>query len=158
VISSDKTIQNEVGDGPAQEQASFPTTGSSEPHGFRCLTIAPGKIPLLLEGMKELDITEDTAKFAKLFEQPVEKLSIRLNELRVDYVLQFFSCLNQTGFITSSNRHDGFYQVLQYHVVNFDEVFLANRSIQRRVDLAKKLRSYPANKELFDRFFKSLIY
>lgn len=98
----------------------------------------------------------DPKNFAKLFDNPKQKLNIRLNPSDPEFVLQFLCCLKESKFISYYNTQ-GFYQVFRTHVKDFDSVFLKNRKPQRRIDTVKKLVTWPSNKDLIDKSFKRLL-
>lgn len=127
------------------------------PPGYSSTNIKGDKLRKLLQIMVELEITTEIEKFGKLFDPLYDNLAIRLNESKRNYVLQFFVCLKATGFITCTDSCFGFYQVLQYHVLNFDAVFLNNRPIKGRMDLVRKIKSWDINKELFNKRLKELL-
>ncbi|MDX2361879.1 MAG: hypothetical protein QNK23_13805 [Crocinitomicaceae bacterium] len=108
-----------------------------------------------LELFSKLNIG-DASQFKLLFENPKAPLDIQLDETNPEFVMQFFCCLKESGFISVKNTR-GFYQVLRTHIKNFDSVFLNNRSPQRRIDTVKNLVSWPTNKDRIDASLRLLI-
>ncbi len=106
--------------------------------------------PIVLE---EFKICENTAEFMKLFDDPEENLAIELNKKKANFVLQFLSYIHNMEFVGTYGKW-GFYQVLQFHVKDFDSIFLKDRGAKRRVDTIKNLKQYESNLEKIENRFK----
>jgi hypothetical protein len=145
-ISSKELVKNDI---TLANENGFP--------GYCCTNFGKEKLLRLFDTMRDLEITSETENLEKLFNYPSENLALKLNKSKVDFVLQFFVCLKASGFVSSNNPAFGFYQVLQCHVLEFDEIFLNGRDIQRRMDLVRKIRSWDENKELFNKRLKELV-
>lgn len=90
--------------------------------------------------VKKHAITEEIEKFKLLFKNPSKNLAINMDEKRSVFVLQFLSCINDSGFVLTNGF--GFYQVLQCHVFNFDKIFLRDNSAKRQVAAVKKKKGW----------------
>ncbi|PLX08434.1 MAG: hypothetical protein C0596_06140 [Marinilabiliales bacterium] len=99
-------------------------------------------------------LNEDFNKFHLLFHNPKENLSIDFNNLMHAYTLQFLANLNKSGLITYYGCK-GFYQVLQFHVVDFDSLFLHNLTPQRAIDSVKKHPAWIKNSKSFANQFNA---
>jgi len=108
-----------------------------------------------LKIIDELDIC-DPKRFIKLFDNPKQKLDIKLNPSDPDFILQFLCCLKESKLISYYNTR-GFYQVLRTHIKDFDTIFLKNRKPQRRVDTVKNLVTWPINRNRIDKSFRRLL-
>ncbi|KAB2858923.1 MAG: hypothetical protein F9K09_04305 [Flavobacteriales bacterium] len=105
----------------------------------------------------ELKICEESERFKLLFKKPNKNLAISLNNSKPDYVLQFLCCVKECGLISCfGNKNQGFYQVLQTHVKNFDDVFLKFKTPREAMDRVKKLKNYNDNKNKFDKTLKEI--
>jgi hypothetical protein len=136
LITPDSTNSNQI-------PCYFWTSGSSE------------EFSAFVQILKKHEIAEDAMQIENLFKNPTKNLAIKLDEKRVVFVMQFLSCLNDTKFISANGY--GFYQVLQCHVRNFENVFLKNKTPQRMVDGIKKLKSWKPTKKMLEKEFKDLI-
>lgn len=95
-------------------------------------------------------------KFKSLFKSPKENLSINFNKQLVNFTLQFFFFLKSTGLVTYYGCK-GFYQVLQFHVVDFDAVFLHNKTPQRAMGFINKHSSWIGNQRKLKSDFKTIL-
>jgi len=86
----------------------------------------------------------ETNKFKSLFHSPDINLSINFNNHSVPFTLQFFHHLNKSKLLTYYGCK-GIYQVLQYHVFDFDRIFLRNNTPQRAIDAIKKHPTWKNN-------------
>lgn len=116
------------------------------------------KFERFIEKIKHLNIADDDnlRKIKLLFSNPVEKLSIKLDEFNIEYILQLFAYLKDAHFFTHHSCR-GFYKVLQYHVFNFDDKFLKGKPVNRRINSVKRLKTWEANESKFDKIFKGLV-
>lgn len=103
--------------------------------------------------LAEFKICEKPEEFMKLFDDPDENLAIELNEKKANFVLQFLSYIHNMEFVGTYGKW-GFYQVLQFHIKDFDSIFLKNRGAKRRVDTIKNLKQYESNLEKIENRFK----
>lgn len=104
-----------------------------------------------------LKICEEPKKFRLLFDNPNKNLAISFNNSKPDYVLQFLCCVKESRLISCyGNRNQGFYQVLQTHVKDFDDVFLKFKTPREATDRVKKLKKYDDNKNKFDKILKEI--
>lgn len=104
-----------------------------------------------------LKICEEPKKFRLLFDNPNKNLAISFNNSKPDYVLQFLCCVKESKLISCyGNRNQGFYQVLQTHVKDFDDVFLKFKTPREATDRVKKLKKYDDNKNKFDKILKEI--
>lgn len=95
---------------------------------------------VFIKMVKKHGITKEIEKFKQLFENPSQNLAINMDEKRSVFVLQFLSCINDSGFVLTNGF--GFYQVLQCHVFNFDKNFLKDTSAKRQVAAVKKKKGW----------------
>lgn len=100
-------------------------------------------------------ITEDIEKFKLLFQNPSKNLAIRFDEKRVVFVMQFLSCVNDSGFVLTNGF--GFYQVLQCHVFDFDKTFLKGDTPQRRIAAVKKKTGWEPIKKGLNKELTSIV-
>ena len=107
-----------------------------------------------LEMVKRNGITKDTGKLRKLFENPAENLAIKFDETRPSFVVQFLSCVSDSGYVIANGCK--FYQVLECHVFNFKEVFLKNTSAQRRVAAVKRPKGWAGVKNRIEKELKEI--
>ena len=70
------------------------------------------------------DVTNIKKKEAyKLFEEPTTRLNLSFDYTKADLILHFFSSVKSMKLI-STHGSPGFYQVLTYHVLDFEEKYL----------------------------------
>lgn len=109
-----------------------------------------------LEAIRKTGVVRTMKAFELLFNDPTGNLKIRLDQKRVIFTIQLLAFLKESRLVCANNCLS-FYQVFQYHAVNFDEVFLKNQEPGKRVDSVKKLRSWQKSTDLFKELFcKSL--
>ena len=114
------------------------------------------KFNIFLNLVLELKITDDIKKFSQLFNNPTENLKISLDSSRVSFVLQFFTYLKDTKLISYHNCK-GFYRVLQFHVLDFDSVFLKGKAPKIRNGQVKKRNDWNSNYNIYKNLFQKLI-
>ncbi|OFX32756.1 MAG: hypothetical protein A2X08_06845 [Bacteroidetes bacterium GWA2_32_17] len=111
--------------------------------------------PLFIKTVEELQICYDCQKFEALFQSPTDNLAIPLNTKRSSFVMQFFAFLNSKRFV-SYYGCGGFYQVLQYHVFDFDSIFLQYKTPQRKIGSLHFHSSFNANRTKFKTLFSNI--
>ncbi|MPM13609.1 hypothetical protein SDC9_59967 [bioreactor metagenome] len=115
------------------------------------------KFDLFISLFSKYEICADTEldKIKLLFSIQFRNLSINLNVGNRRTVLQFFFYLKNNGFVSFHNC-GGFYQVLQYHVIDYDAVFLKNGDPQRANGNQVRHSSWNTMKKLFENDLKAL--
>ena len=98
------------------------------------------------------DVTNEKKKtIHKLFDKPTERLNLNFNASKANYILHFFS-KTKGQLIGRHGTGYGYYQVLGFHVLDFEEKFLKYRPAREIINLIKNNRSkYQENEEKFDK-------
>jgi hypothetical protein len=102
-----------------------------------------------ITGCKKKDIN-------KLFSEPTAKLDLTFTQSEADIILHFFSAVK--GKYVSFHNTNGYYKVLTYHVLYFEEKFLTGVSPQERINRIKNNKArYNENKQKIEKWLEHFI-
>jgi hypothetical protein len=90
----------------------------------------------LVSLFEERSLLAKKKDFSKLFNTPDRKLEISLNEEKADIILQLFDFFKKKKLISCSPSRS-IYDVLKYHVLDFEEKILKNNSPKLRMNALK---------------------
>lgn len=92
-------------------------------------------------------ITAKKSRIHKLFNNPGRSLGLRFNTERADFILQFFYTLKKLKLVTHMGIK-GFYEVLEFHVLDFRKEFLKEKDARQRINALKQSTARWAENQL----------
>jgi len=91
-----------------------------------------------------------------LFNNPDSNLNLQFNPANADLVLQFFYTLKKKKLLKCS-RSNGFYLVLNFHVLDFEKLFLKNKPAQKRINALRQNKTkWLENQKRIDKWLNNI--
>jgi hypothetical protein len=107
-----------------------------------------------LDVFSDQKLVKSKKGLAKLFDNPEKPLLLQFDRAQADLVLQFFYTLKSQKLVTHSGCK-GFYEALEFHLLDFKKDFLKNQKAGRRINALHQSRvKWNENQRRIDKWLK----
>lgn len=120
-----------------------------------CWKGKPAEKADFLNILTERNLVRSKKRLALLLENPNQPLGLAFNPALANLTLQLFYTLKKLKLLSPTAA--GFYQVLQYHVLDFEKDFLKNKTPRARLNSLRQSKlQWNDNQQRIDKWLQSL--
>lgn len=123
-----------------QSRKSADRIAYKEPIPSLCWKGKPEQLKDFLDIFIDQKIIRARKGLGKLFQNPSEPLQLQFEPELANLVVQFFYTVKHNGLVTHAGCK-GFYQALEFHIVDFKKLFLKNQEARKRINSLRQSKS-----------------